>query len=294
MKVGDTLAKQKKKRRNKLQPPPLSKLDTFLYNTIIFVLVILYFAAFLLCFYLYERIAFADNSVVLYTERWTLLLLFPLFFIYIIGVIGFFGEGLVRKRPILGNKEIDYFSTTRYEGVRFLFQKNPRKLNKDEKEFKRISSAFLSVICVVSLLLGFGALIGRKCLHNNGDIKIYSIVNTVKEEYSIGDTATVIIRCGKDYIGSRGNSRPMCYIDIKMSDDEEFSFLMNNNTLAITDSWIDVDERLTKMLELKEYYESQGIAVSIDGVEYIDQLIEYYEMTDSEKELLYKLFKINE
>lgn len=285
------MAKQRRKRRNKLQPPPLSKLDTFLYNAIIFVLVLLYFGAIILCFYLYERIAFADSNVVLYAERWTLLLLFPIFIVFAVGVLGFFAEGLANKKPIFGNKEIDYFSTTRYEGVRFIFQKSPKKLSKDEKEFKRISTAFLSVICVVSLLLGIGALIGRKCLYSNGDIKIYSIVNTVKDEYSIGDTATVTIRCGEEYIG-RGNSRPMCYIDIKMSDDEEFSFLMNNNTLAITDSWIDVGERLPKMLALKEYYESQGIKVSINGLEHIDRLIEYYEMTESEKEILYELFEI--
>lgn len=280
------MAKQRKKRKNRLQPPPLSNLDKFLYNAIIFVLVLLYFGAIILCFYLYERIAFADSNVVLYAERWTFLLMVPIFIVFAVGVLGFFAEGLASKKPIFGNKEIDYFSTTRYESVRFLFQRKTKKISKNEKEFKRISTAFLSVLCVVSLLLGTGALFGRKSLCSDGHIRIYSIVNTIKNEYSIGEIKEVTIKGGTDSF--KYNIWPTCYFITKTDDGKELVFNMKEiNVLKV-----DINERLTKMLALKEYYESQGIDVAVDGLEHIDWLIEYYEMTESEKEILYQLFEI--
>lgn len=291
MKVGDTMAKQRKKRKVKNSAPPLSKLDKFIYIFIITVSIIILTIGFVFCLNLPETLAFSDEDVVLYAERWTLLLQLPLFLFLLIAVIGFFEEAMSDRRPIFGKNDADYRTALKICGVHYLFEKKKQKkiLNENEKNFRIVSRIVLVVICVFSILLGIGGFFGRTCLHYNGHIKVYSIVNTVKNEYTLGDFSQVTVESGEESVGKH-DWRPTCYFNIETDNGKEFLFSMNDNHYAEDE----IGKKLENMLQLKEYYESQGIAVSIDGVEYIDQLIEYYEMTDSEKELLYKLFEINE
>ena len=283
------MAKQRKKRRNKLQPPPLSRLDIWIYNIAILISVVLTLLFFVFCFVIPEFIAFCDESVVLYSVRWTqFLLLFPLVVSLII-IEKVWGEGLTEKRPIFGNKKINYNSTTQYKKVKFLFkkEKNSKPLTEFEKKWKIFSKTGLIIFCIVSLLFGVGSLFGRNTLHNDGTVKTYSITNTVKSEYTIENISHVTIKSGTASAG-RYSTRPACYFDISTHNGKDFSFSMDE----MRDTPFNTSETLNELLNLKECYESQGIDVSIDGLEYVEELIEHYEMNDSEKEMLYELFEV--
>ena len=70
---------------------------------------------------------------------------------------------------------------------------------------------------------------------------------------------------------------------IVTEDETEFSFRGGE----FAGSW---EETLGNMLRIKEHFSR---SVSIDGVEYLDHLIEDYSFTDAELELLYQLFDVS-
>lgn len=287
--MGEIMAKHRKKRKNRQQPPPLSTLDTCIYNIAMLTSVILTFLFFIFCFTFPEFISFHDESVVLYSVRWTqFLLLFPLIVSLII-IEEIWGKGFTEKRPIFGNKKINYNSTTQYTNVQFLFkkEKHQKPLTEFEKKWKLFSKTSLIVFCIVSLLLGVGSFFGRNTLHNNGTVKTYSIANTIKSEYKIEDISQVTIKSGTTSAG-RYAIRPACYLDISTHSGKEFSFCMDE----LRDTPFNASETINELLNLKAYYKSQGIDILIGELEYVEELIEYYEMNDREKEMLYELFEI--
>ena len=130
------MSKHKKKKQREFSPPPLSKLDIFIYNTIIIVIVLFTCLALFGSDYIAEFIAYADETVMLSYSRWTLVFLFPVFCIVIFPILYFFVMGLEEKKPIFGNKNVNYFSTTRYAKAEFLFKK---KSNPKDKKIKLIA-----------------------------------------------------------------------------------------------------------------------------------------------------------
>lgn len=273
------MSKHKKKKQREISPPPLSKLDIFIYNAIIIAIVLF---ALLILFgsnYVAEFVGYADENVMLSYSRWTLLFLFPVFCIVVFPILYFFVMGLEEKKPIFGNKNINYFSTTRYSKAEFLFKK------KNNPKDKKIKVIVVFILVMVAIICTVFSLFGRNSIYNNGDIKVHSVINTVKKEYLIDNILSVTIEIGEDYTG-RGNYRPMCWVRVQTENQKDFNFSLSDA------HWtkINIDEKIANISTLKNVFDSNNIPVSVIGEEYIDELIEYYELSETERKLLVDLF----
>lgn len=274
------MSKHKKKKQRELSPPPLSKLDIFIYNTIIIVIALFTCLALFGSDYIAEFIAYADETVMLSYSRWTLVFLFPVFFIAIFPILYFFVMGLEEKKPIFGNKNVNYLSTTRYSKAEFLFKK---KSNSKDKKIKIIVALILVVVAIICTVFG---LVGRNSIDNNGKIKVYSVVNTVNKEYSTDDVSSVTIEIGEEYTG-RGNYRPMCWVRVETRNEKKFDFSLSDT------HWtkINIAEKIDNISTLKTVFDSNNINVTVIGEENINELIEYYELSEREKTLLAEMFE---
>lgn len=273
------MSKHKKKKQREYSPPPLSKLDIFVYNTIIILVAILAIVSFMGIFYLSEFIGYADATVMLSYSRWTLLFLFPVFCIVFFPILYFFATGLEEKKPIFGNKNVNYFSTTRYSKAEFLFKK---KSNPEDKKIKVIVTLILVVVAIICMVFG---LVGRNSIDNNGKIKVYSVVNTVKKEYTTDDISNVIIEVGREHTRYGGHV-PKCWVRVETENGKKFDFTSSDTNWAK----INIAEKIVNISTLKTAFDCNNINVTVIGKEYIDELIEYYDLTETERKLLVDLF----
>ena len=273
------MSKHKKKKQREYSPPPLSNIDIFTYSVITIVVVFLALSAFFGIFYVAEVICYADEIVMLSYNIWTVLLLAPAWLITFLPLLNFFLTGFSEKKPIFGNKNVNYFSTTRYSKVDFLFKE---KRNSKDKKTKVIVALVLVVVAVTCTLFG---LLGRNSIDNNGEIKVYSVLNTVKKEYSTEDFSKVTIELGVEHT-RYGNYRPMCWVRVENQDENDFNFTLSDAY------WIqnNIAEKLSNIKTLKTVFGSKNIETTVIGKEYVDELIEYYELTDIERKLLIDLF----
>lgn len=273
------MSKHKKKKQRELSPPPLSKLDIFVYNTIIVIIALITLAAFFGVFYVVEAIAYADKTVILSYSRWTIFFLLPAWLFGFFPMLNFFATGLNEKKPIFGNKNVNYFSTTRCAKAEFLFKK---KSNPKDKKIKLIVASVLTVVVVICTTFG---LLGRNSIYNNGDIKAYSVINTVKKQYSVDDISEVTIEIGEEYI-TRGNYRPMCWVRVETDNEKKFDFSLSDAYWANNN----IPEKIANISTLKTVFDNNNIPVTVIGEEYIDEFVEYYELTETERKLLKGLF----
>lgn len=273
------MSKHKKKKQREFSPPPLSKLDIFVYNIIILVIVFLTLSAFFGVFYVIDVIGYADETVMLYCSRWTVLLLVPAFLLTFLPLLNFFITGFNEKKPIFGNKNVNYFSTTRYAKAEFLFKK---KSNPKEKKIKVIVASVLAIVVVICTTFG---LLGRNSIDNNGRIKVYSVINTVKKEYSFDDISKVTIEIGEEY-SRYGGYIANCFVDVETANGKNFDFV------TIEARWNDykIPEKIANISTLKTVFDNNNIPVTVIGEEYIDEFVEYYGLTETERKLLKGLF----
>lgn len=273
------MSKHKKKKQRELSPPPLSKLDIFVYNIIILVIVFLTLAAFFGVFYVIDVIGYADETVMLYCSRWTVLLLVPACLLTFLPLLNFFITGFNEKKPIFGNKNVNYFSTTRYAKAEFLFKK---KSNPDDKKIKVIVASVLAIVVVICTTFG---LLGRNSIDNNGNIKVLSVFNTVKKEYSVDDISKVTIEIGEEY-SRYGGYIANCFVDVETVNGKNFDFV------TIEARWNDykIPEKIANISTLQTVFDNNNIPVTVIGEEYIDKFVEYYELTETERNLLKGLF----
>lgn len=263
------MGKYKGKKKIKRSTRAISKFEKFIYGLLMTISIIIAIALSVYCIALNEKLAFTDENTVLFAERWTLLLILPLFLFIIIFIVGFFDEAKSIKRPI------------------FKRNKQKKTVNKNEKKIQTITRIMIFSIGIISLFLAVGGILGRTCLLSNGHIKIYSITNSVKTEYTLGNYSKITFEYGRESVGKH-DWRPACYFNIETNDGKEFDFCMNDSRYTPSD----IGKNLENMLAIKEYYENNGIDVLINGTDKIEEIIQHYEMNKSEKELLYELFEI--
>ena len=273
------MSKHKKKKQREYSSPPLSKLDVVVYNIIIVAIALLTLAALFGIFYVLEVIGYADETVMLSYSRWTVLLLAPALLIIFLPLLNFFATGFNEKKPIFGNKNVNYFSTTRYAKAEFLFKK---KSNSKDKKTKIILAFVLAVVVVICTTFG---LLGRNSIYNNGDIIVYSVFNTVKKEYSISEISNVSIEIGEEY-SRYGGYIANCFVDVETVNGKNFDFV------TIEANWNDykIPEKIANISTLKTVFDNNNIPVIVIGEEYIDEFVEYYELTETERKLLKGLF----
>ena len=142
-----------------------------------------------------------------------------------------------------------------------------------------------SVLAIVVVICTTFGLLGRNSIDNNGNIKVLSVFNTVKKEYSVDDISKVTIEIGEEYSRYDGYIAN-CFVDVETVNGKNFDFV------TIEARWNDykIPEKIANISTLKTVFDNNNIPVTVIGEEYIDEFVEYYELTETERKLLKGLF----
>lgn len=173
----------KRKKRNKPYPP-LSLIDKTIYAVLGVAFAVTAYSAIWLFPVLLKLFAFRDSAelAVNYTSPF---LGFPL-----VALLGIFlavlgGVICACKRPIVGNKKVDYNNTSKYRSVRPLYQFK-RSVKEKNRRLDRTIKAVVGVLFLLSGLLFMLSFFGRWVITDSAVIK-YDCLNREAETYSFSD-----------------------------------------------------------------------------------------------------------
>lgn len=278
---------QKSKKGNRSRRPPLSLLDKSIY----WLGLLLSFLLSLLFGYCFEDItgiiAFQDSSVVAYKSHASFLFVMPVLLYVEISALVFCISALEGRKPIFGNRKIQYGEAPWAKDCFPLFDSRRKKIyiKPSEKSFRRHMIIMWSVgllLCSLFAPLGF---FGRDCLTQNNSIITYNMLN--REElasYTTEDYSHLSIQA--KYVSSYRSANYWKYeITIRMKDGESFTF--SNRDF----DWREPNyhERcLNKMLDIKTFFTPDTI--TIEGERNIEKVADYLGMNDEQKQLLLELF----
>lgn len=183
------MAKQKKKKRShKKGYPPLSKADKFITTTIPIIAVVFMCTILLGYEWFAPCLIFKQNSEALaFCETSSFLRIVPFWFLcFIIFGIIFFRS--TSKKPIFGNKKIDYYNTTFYKFVLPPFDKRYTKLfwTKDKIIKVLIKTVTTALLVIVTFIYGFSGVISRWEITDSNIMK-FGTDNEIEESYTHDD-----------------------------------------------------------------------------------------------------------
>lgn len=273
------MSKLKKKtqqdRRNK-KSPPLSKQDKILYTYIQI------FGALILVFFIYGYevlspvFIFKNAEVLAFEARWTVLLLVPLIFTWLIFILNFNHK----KIPIIGNKKVDYFITDKYKSALPLFDKRYENIEIYKKGRKKALNKILIWFCIFTALLTIGVMgcIGRHEFNVNG-IVTYSIFNNSLAEYSYDDVESYSVSADTYYVSRpRGLSYRLYDVTlvVNLSDGKVFS------------ASYDMLRDLHALEKIDSLLKDKNKTVNSD---HLQDFISRHEFSDDELKVLYNIFE---
>lgn len=194
---------------------------------------------------------------------------------------------LYRKRiPVFGRSDIKY-GPPAYPRIFPLFMKNkpqywvsPKKVA-FQKAMLQIGTAVMALWLFVAVLLYPNALLHRADLYHNGSIVIMDGSNHEEQSYRYGDVESAHIGTDCKYYGK--SNRRHWYIQL--------TFTMKNGERIIYDNRDfrgDWEEILQFLLMIKKNY--AGMLGILDS-ENLQEVVDYYDLTAQETELLYQLFE---
>lgn len=187
---------------------------------------------------------------------------------------------MVFKRPIFGNKNVNY-NDPKYEKVTPLFSKKPEtKKSKFDIKFKITVRIFISVSIMFSIFLLFLSFFGRWSITDQS-ITRYNCLNQPVEQYSYSD----IVSYSVDSIYR--SERSPGYLRIHYPDISVTVRLKNGKNIFFTSEYIRDTEALGKI-------DAQITAPKAVGSdEYLESYIQSKNLSDDEIEILYQCFDKN-
>ncbi len=282
---------KKKKKKQKVNKPQLSKLDKAIY----FALTLIALSTLVGSPYLIDALRanyfFSDPNTVAWSDSLTSLWFIPAFFVIIITVLLFCEDRLNKRKAIFGNKKIDY-TKYNHQFYPIFYKGNKPKIKKTEeqkKERKILVIAWL-VLFFICCSLGCLGIFGRTELTRNGQIITYSVFNNVKEHYYVSDIKEIeyatylqVVTKGRDYY-TYG-------IKIHLKDSDKH-FVFEEQDFANTDGQSSFTTSLDDMKYLRDsVYKDKKIIYNIEAP--LEKIIEDYNMTPEEIEKLYEFFNEN-
>ncbi len=272
------MAESKKKRRpakrNK-DNPPLSKTDKFLYAALevvgaIFILTFLYEYDSIIGFFVFRNI-----NVLSFQERFTMFLIVPFIFFYLFYIL----DSQYRKKPIFGNKKVDYYNTLNHKFILPLFDKRYNNIVRNSENRRKQLRNF-GIICFVTIVLfTFGILgcFGRHEFNNNG-ITTYSIFNNVIEEYSYDEVESYEISAVDIYryrrIGRYLDSDICLTVNLENGDNYTASYNCARDIFALQ--------------EINNFLKDKKKSVNSHDLELF---INRHSFTEDELKVIYRLFE---
>ncbi|MBR4063162.1 MAG: hypothetical protein IKK01_08855 [Clostridia bacterium] len=280
------MAKVKKHRKHKPQPPPLSGLDKFLY----IMLVILHFAlivaaAVLFVFLIPTAIAYADESIVAFNNSVGALCVLPICFFWLISGIALYELGTWLGQPLFGNKNYKSKNDIPVKRVYPLFSKAFwQKMRKNTRSLMKAAiSLYVVIFIICAAFVPFG-LCPRYTLDSENRIKEYNAFNSLTETRTIESAEKLIINISKR---SRGRHWITFSYQVQISfvfNDEEYFFVPGN-----FDS-LDRKEALEYIVYLKSLFKDK---YEITNIERFTSLLDDNNYTAEEEALVYKLYDYN-
>lgn len=279
------MEKRKRKHKRNICPPL-----TFLDKAIYFILMVISFLLVLLVFFciddLQNLIAFSDGNAVAYKSNASTLFAVPFLFYFEISALTYFICALEDKKPIFGSKKYKYGEYPFSEDCYPVFgeKKYNRYIRPSRKKYIRSCIIiWCTVLVILGLLVPF-SLFGREVLCKDNRIEKRNSLNFVSETYTAEDYEHLTISA--HYVSGYRTSGGWKYeITIKTTDGEKYTFdnrdfdWRANNSRTVS---------LEKMLEIKNLFSKE--AITIKGSENIDDVSEFYGMTEVQQEKLVKLF----
>lgn len=280
--------KKKKRKKNKSQRPPLSLLDKAVYCFLFLLILILGFALAYIAEGITDGIAFRDTEVVAYSYHMTFLFMLPVvLYIPLSGFI-YFIDALESKKPIFGNRNIQYGKAPWDTDVFPLFDTRRKKVyvRPSHKEFRKIMLLVWTVGLLVCIAISPFGLFSRDCLKEDNSIVSYNIINVQKDiQYNSSDYEHLTIRTSYSS-GYRSVYHYYRYeITIDMKDGESFSF----SSSEFVNNKEDYHKNcIYRMLEIKSLFPSEQI--TIKGEEDLQKVIDDTGMNEEQIKLLNQLF----
>ena len=273
------MAKQKKKKHiHKKSYPPLSKLDKATYYLLAIVPEILLLGIPLgyECFSPYfifkssETLAFCST-----THLWRIIpFLFVILVLFIISV-----ERLTCKKPIFGNKKIDYCNTGLYKSVLPPFDKRYVKKfwTKDKIKKAMIKTVITSIIIIVTFVYGIGGVVSR-CEITDSNIIKYGTVNQIEESYTYDDISSYkVYSTISSTVTGRGKTfYPELGLEVTLDNGEALNF-----NLDFINGYIEGFYKLDKLLG--------GINKSVDDSD-LERYIKQHTLSDEEIKMLEEIY----
>ena len=183
------MAKQKKKKRNhKKGYPPLSKVDRFITTIVPIIAVVLMYTILLGYEWFSPYLIFRQNSKTLaFCETSSFLRIVPFWIVSFI-VFGVIFSRSTSKKPIFGNKKIDYYNTTFYKFVLPPFDKRYTKQFWTKEKIRNvlIKTTVMALLIINTFIYGLGGVISRWEMTDSRIIK-YSTDNEIEESYTYDD-----------------------------------------------------------------------------------------------------------
>ena len=263
--------------------PPLSALDKVIYLSAIWLLAIAGIAFLFSGFWVREVLAFRDEAVIAYdtnSQGWNL----PFSFLLLFFALWIYLDPYNARLPLFGRRNFRYGPPAWPRTYPLLMKNRPKPQRTPRQRIirKRICIAVIVISLACSITIPWG-LCQRDCLNQNGSITAYNIWNAEKDNYLSGQIESVEF---KAYRTSRRRRswRKQYHVQVIMTtrDGEQFTFVCFN--FQDDEHWVHA------MLQLKARYTPEIIHYS--GAEYLQDVIDYYDMTTDEAQLLYQLFNM--
>lgn len=273
--MAENKKRKKPKKRNKPYPP-LSKADRAIYTISEIVSVLIPLGSVAGYIFFADDFIFKNPDVLAYAERWTMLLMLP--FVIICGILVFDAER--KKLPILGNKRIDYYNTSKHRFILPLFDKRYENISNYQKQRRSVfkKASVWSVVLVVLFCTGLLGYTGRHEFGRDG-ITTYSIFNNPIAEYSYDEAESYEISAERHYYTGKYSS-PRIYYDLY------FTINFNNGDSISANYDFTRDAYALKELEAL----LAGKPKTIDDA-YLTEFIERHSLSDDELTIIYELFE---
>ncbi len=232
----------------------------------------------ILGFYIPDKIAFRDESVLLSYNRLGIVTALLLMFVILMIVIVPLDYGLRNRIPLFGNKR---FKPERFERViptYSLFSKDFSKnllpgFNKKLKIYIRVSIIALAVALLIYPL----GLCSRITFDTSDSIKFYNVFNVCTDEYHWSDVSELEI----DIVNAGRSVRKR--IEIYYTLDGKSRTLVR----GISSKFKTTEEELLYYLHIKEYFDEGEYTVYSEDM---DMFLSTNDCTPSEIQLIYELF----
>lgn len=276
------------KKKSRSCRPPLSLLDKSIYwlgLLLSFIFVLL----FLFCFEdITNAIAFRDSLVVAYNSHASFLLFMPLLLYIEISALVFCIMALEGKKPIFGNRKVQYGETPWAKDCFPLFDSRRKNIyvRPSKMRFRRDMMIVWIVglfVCSLFAPLGF---FGRDCLTTDNRIISYNVLNREDSSpYTTDDFSNLTIQA-EHVSGYRSADYWKYEIIIEMKDGKSFAF-SNRDFDWRKDNYRELC--LEKMLEIKSSFASD--LITIKGEHNVKKVADYLGLNDEQTQLLQKLFQ---